>query len=205
MPCSHGRGVFHGREDLFSGSGPMQPAVSPKAKLAKIIAKKERMALAKDRIKSAVSVPDNDDVALLDFFTLFPVREDVGDAMILFDVEDAEFADELFAPAHEQFAVFEDALVFADVQHDEIELSVHGGDGAVKVLRQGDFHRSAGVTGQFNAEFLNLAEQDCVFREEIIALVADFGEGGQLLRDLFLRAIGLLEQAPRLTEISCVN
>ena len=105
MPCSHGRGVFHGRADLFSGSGPIQPAVSPKARLAKRIAKNERMALAKERMKSAVLVSDDDDVAGLDFI-LFPVREDVGDAVIHFDVENAEFADELFAPAYEQFAVF---------------------------------------------------------------------------------------------------
>jgi|GEM_PF-6865960 len=51
MPCSQGRGVFHGRADLFSGSGPMHPEVIPNARLAKIIAKKERMALANERIK----------------------------------------------------------------------------------------------------------------------------------------------------------
>ena len=43
--------MFHGRADLFSGSGPMHPEVSPNARLAKIIAKKERMALANERIK----------------------------------------------------------------------------------------------------------------------------------------------------------
>ena len=100
MPCSQERGVFHGRADLFSGSGPMHPAVRPKARPAKRIAKKERMALASERIKSAALVPDDDEVAGLDFL-LFPTREDVGDAVILFDIENAEFADELFASAHE--------------------------------------------------------------------------------------------------------
>lgn len=51
MPCSQGRGVFQGRADLFSGSGPMHPEVRPNARLAKRIAKKERMALANERIK----------------------------------------------------------------------------------------------------------------------------------------------------------
>ena len=122
--------------------------------------------------KSAGLVPDDDEVARLDFL-LFPTREDVGDAVILFDIENAEFADEFFAPAYEQFAVFAGTLAFSDVQHHKIELCIHGSDLALKGLRKGDLHRGTGVTGQFNPLLLNLAEQDAILGKKLGTLVAD--------------------------------
>ena len=42
--------MFQGRADLFSVAGPMHPAVKPKARPAKRIAKKERMILVNECI-----------------------------------------------------------------------------------------------------------------------------------------------------------
>ena len=122
--------------------------------------------------KSAGLVPDDAEVASLDFL-LFPTREDVGDAVILFDIENAEFADELFASAHEQFAVVAGTLAVPDVQHHKIELCIHGSDLALKGSRKGDLHGGTGVTGQLNPLLLDLAKQNAVLGKKLGALVAD--------------------------------
>ena len=125
--------------------------------------------------KSAGLVPDDDEVARLDFL-LFPTWEDIGDAVVLFDIKNAEFADEFFAPAHEQFAVFAGTLAFSDIQHHKIELCIHGSDLALKGSRKGDLHGGTGVTGQFNPLLLDLAKQYAVLSKKLGTLVADISK-----------------------------
>ena len=139
------------------------------------------------------------------YFLLFPTREDVGDAVILFDIENAEFADELFASAHEQFAVFTGTLAFPDVQHHKIKLCIHGSDLALKGSGKGDLHGGTGVTGQFNPLLLDLGEQDAILGKKLGALVADISVCVQFFFNLILSTIGELELSPRLTECVCLN
>lgn len=61
-----------------------------------------------------------------------PAGNEVGDGAVFLDFSNANFGNEFAVAADEQFSVFEDALVFTDIQDDKIEFGIRNDDCALQ-------------------------------------------------------------------------
>ena len=73
------------------------------------------------------------DFVAFNHFTELPSGHNVGDATVLFDTAHNDLGNEFAFAADQKFAVFENALILADVQHHKIPFRIHHQNFALEV------------------------------------------------------------------------
>src|SRR5579884_1858201 len=114
-PFCQPSGEFHGLEETFSGSSPGVPHPNPPSPTPKRTTRSQTRGL---RMNSRTFILIKNLVAFHDFAEL-PAGHHVSDGAVLLDSLDLELGDQLAVASDEQAAVFENALLRADVQHDK--------------------------------------------------------------------------------------
>jgi hypothetical protein len=78
------------------------------------------------------------DLVAFNHFAEFPTGHNIGDATVLFDTAHDDFGNELAVAADQKLAVFENALILADVQHDKIPFRINHQNFAPEIGAQSD-------------------------------------------------------------------
>ncbi len=74
----------------------------------------------------------------------FPAGDHIGNATILLHAANYDFGHQFAIAAHQQFAVLQHALIFADVKHHEIPFGIHHNNLAAQISAQNDETVGAG-------------------------------------------------------------
>jgi hypothetical protein len=103
----------------------------------------------------------NDLIAFEDLAKL-PAGHDVGDAAVFLDAADAHLGNQTAVAVDQQFAILQQALVFTDVQDDEMPLGISHEDFAFQTGWEGDEEVFILVEGQFGFQLLDVGEENFI-------------------------------------------
>src|SRR5947208_81693 len=104
----------------------------------------------------------NNKVALEDF-TQLPAGQDIGHRAILLDTADLNFGNEVTVAIDEQFTVLEDALVFTDIENDELPLRIGNQNLALQPWRKRHVVIGSFINREFVLDLLDFLAEQPVF------------------------------------------